>query len=197
MQNDNLSANDELRQMRSDYERLKTDMDKQTVISGQLMETVFRNKTGVLDSGRRSALTGAGAAILVTLALSYIKGLDGYLVGMTVAFYVLMMIGYVLVYRKLGKIEYGADSVLSTVTRLKSFKRNYLAVNILSWLLVAVLMGFLFPEIRKVFHTPEQGVAAMVFLGAALLAGAVAQYAMDRKVLRTCDDIIDRLQERS
>ena len=88
MQNDNLSMYDELRQMKSDYDYLKADMDKQMIINRQLMELVLRNHVDVLDSNRRTTLAGVGAAILITLAASYIKGLNMCLAGMLAAFYV-------------------------------------------------------------------------------------------------------------
>ena len=108
-----------------------------------------------------------------------------------------MLIGYVLIYRKLGKIEVGTDNVLSTVTRLRKFKRNYMIVNTLSWVLVAGLMCFAFPEIRATFSAPWLGIAAVTFMGVAVLAGICIQYFVDRKVLGACDDIIDRLKDRS
>lgn len=197
MKNDNLSVQDELQQMKSDYEYLKADMDRQVIINRQLMEAVLRSDVGVLDSNRKNTVIGVGAAILVTLAVSYIRGLDMSLAGMIAALYVLMLIGYVLIYRKLGKIEVGTDNVLSTVTRLRKFKRNYMIVNTLSWVLVAGLMCFAFPEIRATFSTPWLGIAAVTFMGVAVLAGICIQYFVDRKVLGACDDIIDRLKDRS
>ena len=197
MKNDNLSVQDELQQMKSDYEYLKADMDRQVVINRQLMEAVLRSDVGVLDSNRKNTVIGIGAAILVTLAVSYIRGLDMSLAGMIAALYVLMLIGYVLIYRKLGKIEVGTDNVLSTVTRLRKFKRNYMIVNTLSWVLVAGLMCFAFPEIRATFSTSWLGIAAVTFMGVAVLAGISIQYFVDRNVLGACDDIIDRLKDRS
>lgn len=197
MKNDNLSVQDELQQMKSDYEYLKADMDRQVIINRQLMEAVLRSDVGVLDSNRKNTVIGVGAAILVTLAVSYIRGLDMSLAGMIAVLYVLMLIGYVLIYRKLGKIEVGTDNVLSTVTRLRKFKRNYMIVNTLSWVLVAGLMCFAFPEIRATFSTPWLGIAAVAFMGVAVLAGICIQYFVDRKVLGACDDIIDRLKDRS
>lgn len=197
MKNDNLSVQDELQQMKSDYEYLKADMDRQVIINRQLMDAVLRSDVGVLDSNRKNTVIGVGAAILVTLAVSYIRGLDMSLAGMIAALYVLMLIGYVFIYRKLGKIEVGTDNVLSTVTRLRKFKRNYMIVNTLSWVLVAGLMCFAFPEIRATFSTPWLGIAAVTFMGIAVLAGICIQYFVDRKVLGACDDIIDRLKDRS
>ena len=197
MKNDNLSVQDELQQMKSDYEYLKADMDRQVIINRQLMEAVLRSDVGVLDSNRKNTVIGVGAAILVTLAVSYIRGLDMSLAGMIAALYVLMLIGYVLIYRKLGKIEVGTDNVLSTVTRLRKFKRNYMIVNTLSWVLVAGLMCFAFPEIRATFSTSWLGIAAVTFMGVAVLAGISIQYFVDRNVLGACDDIIDRLKDRS
>ena len=196
MKNDNLSVQDELQQMKSDYEYLKADMDRQVIINRQLMEAVLRSDVGVLDSNRKNTVIGIGAAILVTLAVSYIRGLDMSLAGMIAALYVLMLIGYVLIYRKLGKIEVGTDNVLSTVTRLRKFKRNYMIVNTLSWVLVAGLMCFAFPEIRATFSTSWLGIAAVIFMGVAVLAGICIQYFVDRKVLGACDDIIDRLKDK-
>lgn len=195
MQNDNLSMYDELRQMKSDYECLKADMDKQVIINRQLMEAVLRNNVRVLDSNRRNTVVGLSAAILVILVLSYVKGLDMCLAGMIAAFYVLMLIGYVFIYCKLGKIEYGTDNILSTVTGLRKFKRNYIVVNTVSWILVVGLMCFVFPEIYNTYRMPELGVAAIAFMGVAVLAGVCVQYFMDRKVLRSCDDIINRLKD--
>lgn len=197
MKNDNLSVQDELQQMKSDYEYLKADMDRQVIINRQLMDAVLRSDVGVLDSNRKNTVIGVGAAILVTLAVSYIRGLDMSLAGMIAALYVLMLIGYVLIYRKLGKIEVGTDNVLSTVTRLRKFKRNYMIVNTLSWVLVAGLMCFAFPEIRATFSTSWLGIAAVTFMGVAVLAGICIQYFVDRNVLGACDDIIDRLKDRS
>lgn len=195
MQNDNLSMYDELRQMKSDYECLKADMDKQVIINRQLMEAVLRNNVRVLDSNRRNTVVGLSAAILVIWVVSYVKGLDMRLAGMIAAFYVLMLIGYVFIYHKLGKIEYGTDNILSTVTGLRKFKRNYMVVNTVSWILVVGLMGFVFPEIYNTYRVPELGVAAIVFMCVAVLAGVGVQYFMDRKVLRSCDDIINRLKD--
>ena len=197
MQNDNLSMYDELRQMKSDYDYLKADMDKQMIINRQLMELVLRNHVDVLDSNRRTTLAGVGAAILIILAASYIKGLDMCLAGMLAAFYVLLLMGYVFIYHKLGKIESGTDNVLATVTRLRNFKRNYMIVNTGSWVLVAGLMCFLLPEIYDTFRMPEHGIAAIAVMCAALLAGICSQYVMDRKVIKACNDIINHLKDRS
>lgn len=194
MQNDNLSMYDELRQMKSDYDYLKADMDKQMIINRQLMELVLRNHVDVLDSNRRTTLAGVGAAILIILAASYIKGLDMSLAGMLAAFYVLLLMGYVFIYHKLGKIEYGADDLLSTVTRLRKFKRNYMIVNTVSWVLAIGLMCFIFPAIYNTFRVPERSIAAITFMCVAIFAGICIQYFIDRKVLRACDDIIKQLK---
>ena len=194
MQNDNLSMYDELRQMKSDYDYLKADMDKQMIINRQLMELVLRNHVDVLDSNRRTTLAGVGAAILITLAASYIKGLDMCLAGMLAAFYVLLLMGYVFIYHKLGKIEYGADDLLSTVTRLRKFKRNYMIVNTVSWILAIGLMCLIFPVIYNTFRVPERGIAAITFICVAIFAGVCIQYFIDRKVLRACDNIIKQLK---
>lgn len=196
MQNDNLSMYDELRQMKSDYDYLKADMDKQLIINRQLMELVLRNHVDVLDSNRRTTLAGVGAAILITLAASYIKGLDMCLAGMLAAFYVLLLMGYVFIYHKLGKIEYGADDLLSTVTRLRKFKRNYMIVNTVSWVLAIGLMCFIFPAIYNTFRVPERGIAAITFMCVAIFAGICIQYFIDRKVLRACDNIIKQLKDK-
>lgn len=196
MQNDNLSMYDELRQMKSDYDYLKADMDKQMIINRQLMELVLRNHVDVLDSNKRTTLAGVGAAILITLAASYIKGLDMSLAGMLAAFYVLLLMGYVFIYHKLGKIEYGADDLLSTVTRLRKFKRNYMIVNTVSWILAIGLMCLIFPVIYNTFRVPERGIAAITFICVAIFAGICIQYFIDRKVLRACDNIIKQLKDK-
>lgn len=197
MQNENLSMYEELGQMKSDYEHLKAGMDKQNIINRQLLEKVFRNKTGVLDSNRKNTVAGVSAAILITLAVSYIRGIDMRLAGMIVAFFFLMLTGYVIIYYRLGKIEYGTADVLSTVTRLRKFRLNYMIVNIVSWVLLAGLMFFIFPEIYDSYRIPERGIAAIVIMSVAIITGICIQYFTDRKILKACDEIIDHLKDRS
>ena len=196
-QSDILSLQNKPRQMRSNYAYQKAGMGNKTINNRKFMERVFRNKAGIRDSTGKAAMTSAGAAILITLVASRIRGLDMRLAGMIAAFYVLMLIGYALIYRKLGKVEYGTDNVLSTVTRLRRFKRNYMIANTVLWVLVIVLMCFLFPEIHNTFRIPERGIAAIAFMCVAVLAGICIQYFMDRKVLMACDEIIDQLKDRS
>lgn len=197
MQNENLSMYEELGQMKSDYEHLKAGMDKQNIINRQLLEKVFRNKTGVLDSNRKNTVAGVSAAILITLAVSYIRGIDMRLAGMIAAFFFLMLTGYVIIYYRLGKIEYGTTDVLSTVTRLRKFRLNYMIVNIISWVLLAGLMFFIFPEIYDSYRIPERGIAAIVIMSVAIITGICIQYFTDRKILKACDEIIDHLKDRS
>lgn len=197
MQNDNLSMNDEFRQMKSDYENLKAGIDRQTIISGQLMEKVFRSRVSVLDSNRRNTIFGTGAAMLVTLAVSYIRGLDMQIAGIVAAFFALMLTGYTLIYRRLGRIEYGTDDILSTVTVLRKFKRNYMIVNTAAWVVLAGLMFFMLPEIHSTYRIPEMGFVAVAVMCVAVLAGICIQYSVDRKVLKACDDIICHLKDRS
>lgn len=197
MQNENLSMYEELGQMKSDYEHLKAGMDKQNIINRQLLEKVFRNKTGVLDSNRKNTVAGVSAAIVLTLAVSYIKGIDMRLAGMIAAFFFLMLTGYVIIYYRLGKIEYGTADVLSTVTRLRKFRLNYMIVNIVSWVLLAGMMFFIFPEIYDSYRIPERGIAAIVIMSVAIITGICIQYFTDRKILKACDEIIDHLKDRS
>lgn len=197
MQNENLSMYEELGQMKSDYEHLKAGMDKQNIINRQLLEKVFRNKTGVLDSNRKNTVAGVSAAIVLTLAVSYIRGIDMRLAGMIAAFFFLMLTGYVIIYYRLGKIEYGTADVLSTVTRLRKFRLNYMIVNIVSWVLLAGLMCFIFPEIYGSYRIPERGIAAIVIMSVAIITGICIQYFTDKKILKACDEIIDHLKDRS
>lgn len=197
MQKENLSMNDDLLQMKSDYDHLKTSMDKQAIINQQLMEMVFRNKANVLDSNKKTAMVSLGAAMFITLVVSYIRGIDMSLACMIAAFYVLVLVGYALIYSRLGKIEYSTDNVLSTVIRLRKFKRNYMIVNIVSWVLLLGLMCLVFPKIQDTFRIPEWGMAAIAVMCVAILAGISIQYFIDRKILRTCDDIINHLEDRS
>ena len=96
--------------------------------------------------------------------------------------YVLLLMGYVFIYHKLGKIEYGADDLLSTVTRLRRFKRNYMIVNTAAWILAIGLMCFIFPAIYNTFRAPERGIAAITFMCVAIFAGICIQYFIDQGV---------------
>ena len=108
--------------MKADYDYLKADMDRQRIINRQLMERVLRDHVGVLDANRKPALASMGAAILITLAAAYVRGLDMCLAGMIAAFYALMLIGYVFIYHKLGKIESGDRQRPRDGNQIKEFQ---------------------------------------------------------------------------
>ncbi len=185
---------DEMEQMRGEYARLKEELDRQKIINERLMENTFRKNVDLLDNNRKT-----GIALCVVMAL-FLAALAVFMEAFTlplaagVALCLIIMAGYIVVYRRMDFRD-GIDDVKTTVLKVSRFRKNYIKFQLTSY---AWVLGFIIisaPFIFKGFLTTAKVLAAIALFIVIFIACVCAQYFTDRKVLKACDEIIDRLEE--
>ena len=185
---------DEMEQMRGEYARLKEELDRQKIINERLMENTFRKNVDLLDNNRKT-----GIALCVVMAL-FLAALAVFMEAFTlplaagVALCLIIMAGYIVVYRRMDFRD-GIDDVKTTVLKVSRFRKNYIKFQLTSY---AWVLGFIIisaPFIFKGFLTTAKSLTAIALIIVIFIACACAQYFTDRKVLKACDEIIDRLEE--
>ena len=156
---------DELGQMRDEYANLKEELDRQKIINGKLMENTFRKNAFALP-------VAAGLALCL-----------------------IIMAGYIVVYRKLD-FKDGMADIKTTALKVRRFRKNYIRLQLASYVLAIGFIIISAPFIFPGFLATAKGLAAIaLFFIVIFIACACAQYFTDRKVLKACDEIIDRLEE--
>lgn len=185
---------DEMEQMRGEYARLKEELDRQKIINERLMENTFRKNVDLLDNNRKT-----GIALCVVMAL-FLAALAVFMEAFTlplaagVALCLIIMAGYIVVYRRMDFRD-GIDDVKTTVLKVSRFRKNYIKFQLTSY---AWVLGFIIisaPFIFKGFLTTAKVLSAIALFIVIFIACVCAQYFTDKKVLKACDEIIDRLEE--
>lgn len=185
---------DELEKMRDEYAGLKEELDRQKIINGKLMESIFRKNVDVLDSNKKT-----GIAVCVVMAL-FLAALATFMEAFTlpvaagVALCLIIMAGYIVLYRRMD-FKDGMADVKTTALKVSRFRKKYIKFQLTSY---AWVLGFIIisaPFIFKGFLATAKSLAAIAFIIVIFIACACAQYFTDRKVLKACDEIIDRLEE--
>lgn len=185
---------DELEKMRDEYAGLKEELDRQKIINGKLMESTFRKNVDVLDSNKKT-----GIAVCVVMAL-FLAALATFMEAFTlpvaagVALCLIIIAGYIVVYRRID-FKDGIDDVRTTALKVRKFRKDYIKFQLTSY---AWVLGFIIisaPFIFKGFLATVKSLTAIAFIIVIFIACACAQYFTDRKVLKACDEIIDRLEE--
>lgn len=185
---------DELEKMRDEYAGLKEELDRQKIINGKLMENTFRKNIDVLDSNKK---TGIAVCVVMTLFLAALATfMEAFTlpVAAGVALCLIIMAGYIVLYRRMD-FKDGIDDVRTTALKVRKFRKDYIKFQLTSY---AWVLGFIIisaPFIFKGFLATAKGLAAIALIIVIFIACACAQYLTDKKVLKACDEIIDRLEE--
>jgi len=179
--------------MRQDYAALKERLDKQRIISDNLIEKSIKGDARRLFMSKRTIPYGIALNIILVV-LSYIQGFEWWVPFSLIIFGVIFFPGVFWVYKGVDEDTIYNGDILSTTETLRKFKIRYVV-------LVAGICIFLF--VFAVFATSfmmslnisagmmwERGI-----LCALLCAGVFAiEYSSAKRVLNSCDAIIERLK---
>lgn len=185
---------DELEQMRDEYANLKEELDRQKIINGKLMENTFRKNIDVLDSNKKTGIAVCVVMALFLTVFAIFMGTFTLPVAAGVALCLIIMAGYIVLYRRMD-FKDGIDDVRTTALKVSRFRKNYIKFQLTSyaWVLGFIIISASF--IFKGFLTTAKSLTAIALIIVIFIACACAQYFTDRKVLKACDEIIDRLEE--
>ena len=189
MNNPEIGTSQELEQMRQDYAALKQQFDKQQIISGALMEKAFQADARWLSFDQAMNYAIAIMAIPATIIICLLREVPLGFMAAFVAFISLGLGGNLLLHRNLSKDTLYEEDILTAVRRIKRFKQQTKILEIVTWIVALILFGSFVLTVHHIWHSPETGLLFLPLIA----VGIIIDIFYTRRLLRACDDMLDRL----
>ena len=194
MNKEEFDINQELEQMRQDYAALKERFDKQQIINERLMEKSFKSDIRWLSLDRKSLPVIGVAIVLLMIYFSAGRGVPWrYTIPMSIVGVVsVLVMGWV--YKNLSLDTLYGEDILTATRKIKRFKQQYLWGTLFAWVAVLGVIGALSPAIYRIWSPAGKGVTVFLQLAAALAIFAVIGLFCYKRLMKSCDSILERLQ---
>ena len=194
MNKEELDINQELEQMRQDYAGLKERFDKQQIINEQLMEKAFKSDIRWLSLDRKSLPVVGVCLVLVLIYCSVGRGVPWrYTIPLgIVGILVTLVTGRI--YKNLSLDTLYGEDILTATKKVKRFKQQYMWATVFAWVALLGVIGVLSPVIYRIWSPSGKGVSVFVQLGASIIILAVIGFFCYKRLMQSCDKVLERLQ---
>ena len=183
----------ELEQMRQDYAALKEHYDKQQIVTDYLLQKAMKSDVNWLFMEMKLLPILSLFLIAITAAYTFIFGLDFIAIAL-IAVTVLYIIGVIWLYQGVRKGDIYNGDILSTAETLRKFKRKYILREVILCTYFAVFI------IYAAFYLASMKMSRQMVLNRELIlilicvATYVVEYFWAKRILKSCDGIIERLK---
>ena len=193
MNKEEFDINQELEQMRQDYADLKERFDKQQIVNDYLIQKAMNNDLRRLFLSKKSVPLGI-AVLVVAVILSYVQGYEWWLPVSLIIYALLFFPGVFWAYKGVREEELYNGDVLSTTETLRKFKKRCIVL-----VTGSCLYFFAFVVLATIYMTSLNISTEMmwrrgVFIAILCVGTLILEYVYAKRLLKSCDDIIDRLQ---
>ena len=193
MNKEEFDINQELEQMRQDYADLKERFDKQQIINEQLMQNAMKKDVRRMFLSKKTVPIGIALTLLAVI-LCYVQGMAWWLTLSIILFGVIFIPGVYWAYNGVREEEIYTGDILSTTETLRRFKKRYII-----WVTGMCLYFFAFVVVGTIYMALMNISAELMWrrgiLVALLCVGTLAlEYYSAKRLLNTCDAIIERLK---
>ena len=194
MNKEEFDINQELEQMRQDYTALKERFDKQQIINEQLMEKAFKSDISWLSFDRKSLPVVGVGMVLILLYFSRWRGVPWrYSIPLgLVGIIAVLVLGWV--YKNLSLDTLYTEDILTATRKVKRFKKQYMWGTLFAWVAVLGIIGVFSPVIYRIWSPAGKGVTVFVQLAAAIAILAVISFFFYKRLMKSCDNILNRLE---
>lgn len=194
MNKEERNIDQELEQMRQDYAALKERFEKQQIINEQLMEKAFKSDIRRFSLDKNSGVITSALAIPLVITLTIVRKLEWWYSLAAVLLLLVNLWAVLRMYKNLAKDTLYVEDVLTVTTKVKRFKQQYQRFFLTSICAVVILIGTYTPTIYHSSNTPEQGIGKLVFLAIFVMAGIASGCFSYRRLMKSCDNILNRLE---
>ena len=193
MHKEEFDINQELEQMRQDYADLKERFDKQQIINDHLMQTAMKGDVRRLFLSKKTIPLGI-TVLVIAVILSFVQGYEWWLPAALIVFGLIFFPGVFWAYKGVREdVIYNGD-ILSTTEVLRKFKKRYIAVEtgICIYFFAFVVLATLYMTSLNI--SAEMMWRRGIFIALLCVGTLTLEYVYAKRLLKSCDDIIDRLQ---
>jgi hypothetical protein len=193
MNKEEFDINQELQQMRQDYALLKERFDKQQIINEQLMRNAMNRDVRRLFLSKKSIPAGIALTVIAVI-MCYVQGFVWWVPLSLVIYGMVVFPGVFWVYKGIDEDTVYNGDILTTTEALRKFKKRYIGL-----VTVVCILFLAFVVVATLYLTSTNICAEMMWRRGILIALlCVATIAMEyyfaKRLLNTCDDIIERLK---
>ena len=193
MNKEEFDINQELEQMRQDYADLKERFDKQQIINKELIENAMKKDVRRLFLSKKTLPVGIALAV-VAVVLCFVMGYPWWLPVSLIIYSLIFFPGIFWVYKGVREEDIYNGDILSTTQNLLRFKKRYIA-------LVAGICLFFFAFVIAVtLHMTTMNISTELMWRRGIIVAVLCfvtlalEYFSARGLLKSCDDIIQRLK---
>ena len=193
MNKEEFDINQELEQMRQDYADLKERFDKQQIINKELIENAMKKDVRRLFLSKKTLPVGIALAV-VAVVLCFVMGYPWWLPVSLIIYSLIFFPGIFWVYKGVREEDIYNGDILSTTQNLRRFKKRYIA-------LVAGICLFFFAFVIAVtLHMTTMNISTELMWRRGIIVAVLCfvtlalEYFSARGLLKSCDDIIQRLK---
>jgi hypothetical protein len=193
MNKEEFDINQELEQMRQDYADLKERFDKQQIVNDYLMQKAMTSDVRRLFLSKKSVPAGI-ALTIVAVVLCYVQGFDWWVPLAVIIFGLIFFPGVLWVYKDIREDEIYNGDILSTTGTLLKFKKRYIALvtGICIYFFAFVVAATVY--MTSLTISPELMWRRGIIIALLCVGTLALEYISARRLLKSCDDIIQRLQ---
>ena len=193
MNKEEFDINQELEQMRQDYADLKERFDKQQIINKELIENAMKKDVRRLFLSKKTLPVGIALAV-VAVVLCFVMGYPWWLPVSLIIYSLIFFPGIFWVYKGIREEDIYNGDILSTTQNLLRFKKRYIA-------LVAGICLFFFAFVIAVtLHMTTMNISTELMWRRGIIVAILCivtlalEYFSAKGLLKSCDDIIQRLK---
>ena len=193
MNKEEFDINQELEQMRQDYADLKERFDKQQIINKELIENAMKKDVRRLFLSKKALPVGIALAV-IAVVLCFVMGYPWWLPVSLIIYSLIFFPGVFWVYKGVREDDIYNGDILSTTQNLLRFKKRYIA-------LVAGICLFFFAFVIAVtLHMTTMNISTELMWRRGIIVAVLCfvtlalEYFSARGLLKSCDDIIQRLK---
>lgn len=193
MNDGKFDINQELEQMRQEYAGLKEQFDKQQILNDRLMQKAMGRDVRRLFFSKKSIPFGV-ALNIAAIVLCFVLGYEWWMPLSLIIFGLIFFPGVFWAYKDVREDEIYNGDILSTTETLLKFKKKYIALE------AGISIYFFAFVIAATLNMTTMNISTEMMwrrgiIVAVLCIGTLAlEYIYARRVLKSCDGIIQRLQ---
>lgn len=187
--------NPEIEQMKADFEALKEEFGKLKIVNDELIRATIKSKFGILNKARTQEYAFALIALVLCPTFRFSFGASWYFVGGTALLMLLCMYVNWRIYRDVGDSALESGDLLSAARSVRNLKLAY-HKWIRAGIVIILLWGsWLAYEIIQHSQNDKMALGMMIAALTGLVIGGIIGLCIDRRVIRTCDEIIRQIEQ--
>lgn len=196
MENKELETSQELDALRQQYAAMKEELDKQKIINGQIFEKAFNKNIGTITTDKKICLVACLLGLIVIPAIGILRNSPTNFIILVECFIFLMLVYCYFLYRKYDINKMLAYDIRSSITSIKQYRKAFTRFETITCAAGVIMVLLFIPKIYSSWSTSSKAICAVALIIAMCFLVIYLSYSYAKKVLKSCDEILDRLAEK-